>query len=140
MKRGVIGRLLAKAPRLQSLTVPSAPSELFFEGSLHPLEQLYVDVGYDHQNFIVNLSQSTRFSDLRVLNYGDYNERYDETHTENRTPFGHYQALFQSHNFLAVKSLILRNSGLTVEQLSALKSLRPDIIFVVGECYGEYFR
>jgi predicted DNA-binding transcriptional regulator YafY len=51
-----------------------------------------------------------------------------------------YQALFKSHHFSAVKSFILRNSGLTIEQLSALKSLRPDILFSVGECYGRYFR
>jgi hypothetical protein len=42
---GQIGRLLAKASSLQSLTVPSAPDVTFFGGSSWPLEYLRVESG-----------------------------------------------------------------------------------------------
>src|ERR1043165_4764398 len=75
---GMIARLLTRFPRIESLTTPSAPNASFFEIGIRPLVYLRVDAGYDTQNFILNLSKSSCFPSLRLLDYGDYNERYME--------------------------------------------------------------
>jgi hypothetical protein len=139
-EEGMLAKLLAKAPQLQSLTTPSAPDASFFKVGSRPLWYLRVDAGYDTQNFILNLSESSSFPYLRRLDYGDYNERYMEEYPKGCTPYEHYQALLQSPTFLPVNTFILRNSICTPEELVALKAIRRDLNFVAIQSHGEYVK
>lgn len=137
---GQIARLIAKTPVLQSLTVPSAPNADFFAGQTGPLTNLRVESGYNHQNFMRNLSQSSRFPGLRLLDFGDFSQRYLENYAEQCTPFDDYRQLFQSQAFATVKKFTLRNSALAPEQLRELHALRKDLQFFTIQTHGEYVR
>ena len=130
-EEGQIARLLTKMPRLESLTVPSAPDETFFEVGFRPLRYLRVEAGYDTQNFVLNFSQSSGFTKLRVLDFGDFNERYMEDYPAGCTPFEHYKQLFGSKAFSGVVRFLLRNSILSAEQLAELHALKKDCHFMV---------
>lgn len=119
-EEGQIARLLAKAPALKSLTVPSAPDESFFKFEAHPLTYLRVESGYDTQNFILNLSQSHCFPKLRKLDFGDYNPRYAEETAKGCTSFEHFEQLFRSEAFSSIEVFFLRNSILPPEKLGEL--------------------
>ncbi len=83
----VLGRLLRKAPSLEALIVPSAPDAAFFALGSHPLRFLSVDAGYDTQNFIRNLADSSCFSRLETLEFGEFNEAYLDDFPSGCTPF-----------------------------------------------------
>jgi hypothetical protein len=125
-EEGQIARLLSKAPALESLTVPSAPDQSFFEVGQRPLRFLRVDSGYDTQNFISNLSQSSCFPQLRVLDFADYNQRCREDFRASCTPFEDFQQLFSSPAFATVKRFVLRNSVLSPDQIALLSSQKTD--------------
>ena len=141
-EEGQIGRMLARMPALQSLTVPSAPDAGFFERAEHPLAILRVESGYDHQSFIANFSRSSCFPHLRLLDFGDYNQRYMEDYAQQCTPFADYQALFRSPAFRNItgQGFSLRNSVLAAAQLADLRQLHDQVPFYVIQSYGEYVR
>jgi len=140
-EEGQIGRLVSKAPSLQSLTVPSAPDASFFKVGSAPLSYLRVEAGYDTQNFILNFSQSSCFAKLRILDFGDYNQRIIEDYPYGCTPFEHYQQLFRSRAFSSVARFVLRNSILTEEQLGELHLTRDDCqLMVIQTPHGDYVR
>jgi hypothetical protein len=120
---GIIGGLLNLMPNLRDLTVPSAPDTTFFERPPHPLAYLTVDAGYDHQDFILNLSQSNCFPSLFRFDFGDYNQWYAKNYPADCVPFEHYRALFQSPTFTA-QVFALRNAPLAPEQIRQLEKLR----------------
>lgn len=122
---GVLGRLLRKAPLLESLVVPSAPDGSFFTVSDHPLRHLSVDAGYDTQDFIAHLAASHCFPALRTLEFGEYNETYLETFPQGCTPMADYQRLFLSEAFASVKAFTWRNPVCTDDEIAALRALRP---------------
>lgn len=138
-EKGDIGRLLAKAPRLESLTIPSAPDASFFQVGQGPLKYLRVDTGFFTQNFILNLSHSSCFPNLYVLDFGDYNERDMKDYPEACTPFEHYMVLFQSQAFSTVRRFVLRNTICSKEQLYQLQNLRKQCqFFLLQAPHGEY--
>ncbi len=139
-EEGQIGRLLAKTPALKSLTVPSAPDAGFFQAGTRPLLILRIDSGYDHQDFIANMSRAACFPKLRMLDFGDYSQRYMENYQKQCTPFGDYELLFKSATFTGVGRLNLRNALLSADQLRQLHELRQDLQLFAIEAHGEYVR
>jgi hypothetical protein len=119
--------------------VPSAPDESFFQVGFRPLRFLRVDTGFAHQDFLLNLSRYG-LSDLIMLDFGDYNQRYLEGYHQECVPFEHYEQLFRSPAFRGVRRLNLRNSALTHDQLAHLHSLHKDLQLYLIQAYGEYLR
>lgn len=140
-EEGQIAQLLAKAPALESLTVPSAPDETFFNVGSYPLKNLRVEAGYDTQNFILNFSQSHCFTQLRVLDFGDYNQRDMEDYPAGCTLSEHFEQLFRSEAFSSIVRFVLRNSILSAEQLVELQKLKKECQFMVIQTpHGNYVR
>ena len=139
-EEGVLAEIARRAPRLTDLTTPSAPNSEFFKLSLPNLTNLNVDAGFDTQNFILNLSRSSRLPQLRCLQWGEYCETYMEGWGEHCTPFWHYRDLFRSDAFRSVKSFVFKNPACTAAELAELKSLRPDLQMLVVRWSHEYVR
>lgn len=125
---GMIARLLDRMPHLGELTVPSAPDASFFDRPAHPLAYLTVATGYDHQNFILNLSKSTCFPKLLRLDFSDYTQTY-HAYPESCVPFDQYIALFQSP-VMASTHCGLWYAPLTPEQLKQLQVLKPNLSWI----------
>ena len=125
---GIIAKLISKMPKLENLTVPSAPDKSFFEIGKHSLSYLKVQAGYSHQNFIENLSESENFNKLMMLDYTEVIDFFDMS-AEDYTHFESFKKLFQSKAFSTVRRFILRNSILTKEQLLELRQLN-DVQFL----------
>jgi hypothetical protein len=139
-ERGLLARWLSKAPRLASLSAPSAPNMAFFERSIHPLHELNIQAGYDTEEFVLNFTQSTCFPELWLFEYQDYNEDYVDSHGYNHTPLSHFQGLFQSPAFDSVRHFVWHNPIFTMEELSSLKVLRPRLAFKIARFSSEYLR
>ncbi len=137
-EKGMIASLTAKMPRIQSLTVPAAPNDTFFTNAKENLSWLRIETGYDHQNFIYNLSQSASLPNLTFLDFGDYCQTYLENYRANCTPFTHYVELFKSAAFAKISYFRLRNPSLSQEQLQELKKLKRDLQFHIVYESGNY--
>jgi hypothetical protein len=122
---GMIARLLDRMPNLGELTVPSAPDASFFDRPAHPLAYLTVATGYDHQDFILNLSQSACFPKLFRLDFSDYTQTY-YAYPESCVPFDQYVALLRSPA-MASAHCGLWYAPLTPEQLGQLRALKPHL-------------
>lgn len=123
---GVLGRLLHKAPSLEVLTVPTAPDAAFFALESHPLRFLSVDAGYDTQGFIRNLADSSGFTWLETLEFGEFNETYLDDFPSGCTPFDDYRRLFKSKAFATVRTFVWRNTVCSEAEIEELRSLRPE--------------
>ncbi len=141
-EEGVLGALLQKSPRLESLVVPSAPDIRFFELRHQWLRHLSVDSGYDTQNFIQNLADSQSFPSLRHLEFGEYNETYMENFLDSCTSFADYTKLFESEAFRAVRNFTLRNPQLTETAIGELRAMRPSsqLTFQIVKWSSSYIR
>lgn len=128
-ENGIAARLLDRMPNLRSLTIPSAPDATFFNRPPHPLAYLAIDTGYDHQDFILNLSRAICFPGLFRFDFGDYNEWYMEEYPIGCVPFEHYLALFQSPSFASTRVFALRNAPLSDTQIQQLKAMKPRFSF-----------
>lgn len=137
-EEGMLGKFLLKAPKLSSLTSPTAPDGTFFKVGERPIYYLRIETGYDHQNFIHNLSQSSSFPQLRALDFGDFNDRYMPDYQNYCTPFEHYRQLFESEAFSGIKVFNLRNSILIPDQLSELKAVRKNLAIKLIQSYSYY--
>lgn len=137
---GTLAKWLTKAPGLKSLTTPSAPNSDFFKREPCALEVMNIQAGYDTQGFILNLSQSQCFPKLRHFEYRDYDETYMDDFRQHCTPFEHFQALFQSPAFDPVKSFVWHNPIFSVDELSKLKTLRPELSFKVARVSSEWVK
>lgn len=135
-ENGIVARLLDKMPNLERLSIPSAPSPAFFQRSSHPLKHLILESGYDTQNFILNLAQSSCFSQLQTLDFTDYAESYVEDYERYKTPKQDYIDLFNSGGLSSLEVLILRHSPLSEEEIEELRQTRLgkqlDLLKVVG--------
>lgn len=116
-----IGLLLDKCVQLRKLTIPSAPNHYFFERENHFLEELTVQCGYNHQNFIENLAHCNCFSNLEKLNYTDYSEKYMTNYSQYLVPFNHYIQLLSSNTLSSLKEINLQNTQLTLNQKDELE-------------------
>lgn len=129
---GILALLLSKSPRMQELTIPSAPSQAFFEVGERPLRFLSIDAGYDTQDFIANLAKSSCFPNLQCLEWGEYNETYTDENLANCTPTESYRELFQSGAFGSVTRFVWRNPVCTDDEIRELKAMKPGLqLFVV---------
>jgi hypothetical protein len=137
---GVLARLLAKAPDLESLVTPSSPSAEFFQVGKRPLAFLSVDAGYDHQGFIRNLACSSCFPDLRCLEFGEYNETYMDDYAARCTPFSDYRELFSSTAFTPVGRFVWRNPACPTAEVAKFRTHRPDLQLLVVRTSAEYVR
>jgi hypothetical protein len=137
---GVLARLLAKAPELESLVTPSAPSADFFQVGERPLAFLSVDAGYDHQGFIRVLARSSCFPGLRCLEFGEYNEAYMDDYAARCTPFDDYRELFGSAAFKPVGRFVWRNPACSAARVAKLRATRPDLQLLVVRTSAEYVR
>jgi hypothetical protein len=135
-EEGMIAKMVSKMPRLQFLTVPSAPDISFFEIGKFPLKYLRLDAGYDHQDFILNLSKSNCFPDLEVLDYCEYSEQYL---VDKYTPIEDFVDLFKSKAFSNVYNFVLRNPSFSLKECKELSRLRENLTFrLVWSSCGEY--
>jgi hypothetical protein len=137
---GVLGTLLKAAPALESLVVPSAPDRSFFELANRPLRYLNVDSGYDTQNFVANLAESSSFPKLDHLEFGEYNETYMDDFASHCTPKDDYRRLFTSPAFASVRFFRWRNPVFSGQEIAELRALCPqkELQFQVIRCSAEY--
>lgn len=135
---GVLAEVARRAAHLVELTTPSAPSKEFFATDLPSLEYLNVDAGYDTQDFILNMSRSSRLPRLRCLEWGEYCETHMKDWRERCTPLDHYRALFGSGAFRPVRRFVFRNPTCSPAELAELKSLRPVLQLLLVRWSKEY--
>lgn len=121
-ENGVISKLVSKMPNLECLIVPSAPDKSFFEIGKHPLSFLKIQAGYEHQNFIENLSESENFYQLSALDYTEVIDVFDKP-IEEYTTYESFKKLFKSKAFSNVRHFKLRGSILSQEQLFELQKI-----------------
>jgi len=136
---GVLGTLLKAAPALESLVAPSAPDRSFFELPNQALRYLNVDSGYDTQNFIAHLAESSSFPKLEHLEFGEYNETYMDDFASHCTPKDDYRRLFTSPAFGSVRFFRWRNPVFSREEIAELRALCPQkgLQFQVVRCSAE---
>ena len=127
-ENGVVAKLVSKMPSLENLTIPSAPNKTFFEIGNHPLTSLKVQAGYEHQNFIENLSESNNFRQLTTLDYTEVIDVFDKP-DEEYTTFESFKKLFESKAFSSIKHFKLRGSILKNDELFELQKLN-DVQFL----------
>lgn len=135
---GMLARLIAKAPGIEELTAPSAPSAAFFEVGSRPIRLLNIDAGYNTQDFILNLAKSSCFPNLQCLQWGEYHETYIEDYLANCTPLEHYRELFRSTAFASVRSFLWRNPTCTDEEIRELKAMTPALQLLVVRDSSRY--
>ncbi len=135
---GLLSRLLSKSPRIQSLTVPSAPNRAFFDIAERPLRFLSVDAGYDTQDFISNLAVSSCFPNLQCLEWGEYNETYIDDYRVNCTPMENYHELFRSKAFDAVRRFVWRNPICEDDEIKELKAMKPELQILIVRYSDDY--
>ncbi len=90
---GAAGMLLDKMPALKILTLPSAPTANFVDRENHPLEELSVQGGLDHQGFICKLASSSCFPKLKVFEWTDGPREFG---FPARVPIAHFKRLLKS--------------------------------------------
>jgi hypothetical protein len=137
---GVLGRIAKKAPQLESLETPSAPSANFFEAELKNLTYLRVDAGFHTNNFVRELAQASFPPKLRGLEWGDYAERYMDDWRTKTTPFVDMEALVRCEGFGQITAFSLRNTAYADDELKQLKALRPGLSIRVVTSTHAYLR
>ena len=137
---GQISKFLAKCPSLMSLTCPSAPNSDFFEIGSDSLTSLRLDAGYDTQNFIKNLANSSSFPNLRYLEWSDFCSGELKDNVENPTSYDDYVALFKSKAFDKVSMFVLKNPFLSKEELDSLNKIKPELSIKVVTVSSHYVR
>jgi hypothetical protein len=128
-ENGQLGALLDRMPALIELWTPSAPDATFCERVGHPLRLLYMDCGYDHQDFIAQLAQSCCFSQLAHIEFSDYAQFYMPDWEASCVPFEHYEQLLSSNTLPAFSRFFLRSARLSEAQITQLKTQRPGLHF-----------
>ena len=136
-EEGVLAELLERAPTLEYIVTPSAPSGEFFRVGERLLRYLNVDAGYDTQGFIGNLSRSSCFPGLRVLEFGEY---CLEGFASRCTPVLDYQELFASKAFAGVRHFVWRNPACSDTEIGELRAARKDIGILVVRTSAVYVR
>ncbi len=123
----VVSNIIAKMPSLKTLTLPNAPRKDFFKLDLSNIYSLNIYSGYEAHNFILNLSHSSNLPKLRLLQFGEYNERYMNEYPQGCTVYEHYAELFNSKVFSGISRFIIRHSILSEDQIEKLKQIRTPL-------------
>ncbi|MDR2037773.1 MAG: hypothetical protein LBQ60_07610 [Bacteroidales bacterium] len=140
-ENGTIARLVSRMPRLETLIVPSAPDRSFFDLEDLPIIELKVQAGYDHQNFIGNLADSSNLKELRALDYSEKFDRFNDFTDKDLTSFESYKNLFRSDAFRHSPNSFhfkLRYARLTKEQLFELQEINPIQFLYIDVQPGHY--
>lgn len=135
---GILARLLSKSPRMQELTIPSAPNGAFFDVGERRIRFLSVDAGYSTQDFVSNLAKCSCFPNLQCLEWGEYNETYMDEYLANCTPTENYRELFRSSAFGSVTRFVWRNPVCTDDEIKELKALKPGLQLLVVRYSDDY--
>jgi hypothetical protein len=137
-EKGVLTKLLAKMPVLETMIVPSAPNKSFFEIGEHPLSYLKVQSGLDSQNFIENLAASNNFVNLKNLDYAEQIEFEYNSDEIGYTTIDNFRQMFLSKGFASVGRFVLRNSKLGKDQLLELHGLNK-VQFLCVNAHGGFY-
>ncbi len=108
----VCKRILDKMPALRTLVIPIAPSPYFFERHQHPLEELSIQVAYEHHGFLARLAASDCFPLLDRLEWFDGKEDFG---IAAQAPLEHYQ-------------LLLENKNQCIQHFAFNSSMNPEIL------------
>lgn len=135
---GVLGQIAAKAPALQSLESPSAPQAKFLDAKLDNLTHLFIDAGFDTQDFIRNLARRRLPPLLRGFEWGEYAEHYLDDWKAKTTPFSDMLELFKNNDFGQIQYFALKNPIYADEELRELTELRPKMQFKVISSRHSY--
>ncbi len=100
---GMIAKLISKMPNLEKLELPSAPNQDFFNIPNLNISSLTIQAGYSHQNFIENLSQSNNFKNLKMLDYTEPYDHFEDLEENDFTSFENFKELFKSNTSCALK-------------------------------------
>jgi len=131
--------LVRRMPQLRDLTVPSTPEDEFFQVPLLELRQLRVDFGFDRQDFLANFSHSIGFPALRVVELG-FTHIHSADNPDVIAPFEEYQELFLAPSFAAVEEVVLRNPGLSDDEVRLLLAERRDLQLTITRTHAAYRR
>jgi hypothetical protein len=97
---------------------------------------LRLDAGYDHQDFVLNLSKSNCFPDLEVLDYCEYPKQHL---ADKYTPIEDFVSLFESKAFSKVDKFVLRNPSFSLKECEELSRLRENLTFrLIWSSCGDY--
>jgi hypothetical protein len=121
---------LSSAPKLAQLTTPSAPEAAFFEVEHESLYSAQVSAGWDHEDFILNLSRK-RSPFIWYLDWNEVHNFHRDMWEDGATPFEHFEALVTSP--ACPNHLTLRNPKLSDDQLKKLAALQREA------CRGRSF-
>ncbi|MEC4113434.1 hypothetical protein [Myroides pelagicus] len=140
LEEGVIAKLVAKMPKLKVLQMPSAPDKSFFELDNLKIEELVIQSGLNHQNFVTNLSRSKNMRSLRLLDFTDVFEMAEDTGKTKFTSVMEYMELFKSELFQHTPNFLfkLRDCHLSVSNSSMLKRLANVQLLHIVEVPGRY--
>jgi uncharacterized protein (TIGR02996 family) len=107
---GGIAAIASRAPKLERLAVPSAPTPDFFARRHENLRSLTVAAGWDHQSFIAQLAGATGLPALEELDFSDfYSEVLSEGEiAEGCTPRADFDALFATTRLRRLRRVTLR--------------------------------
>lgn len=137
-EKGVLAKLLAKMPSLETMIVPSAPDKSFFEIGEHLLSYLKVQSGLNSQDFIINLAASNNLVNLKTIDYAEQIEfEYNSDEIE-YTPLSDFKQMFLSQGFASVGRFVLRNSKLEKNQLLELRDLNK-VQFLCVNAHGGFY-
>ncbi|WP_179340013.1 hypothetical protein [Winogradskyella ludwigii] len=140
-ENGMIAKLVEKMPNLVDLELPSAPNEDFFKIPKIKINNLTIQAGYGHQNFILNLSKSNNIKTLRSLDYTEPFDHFGDLDEEEFTSFDIFKKLFES-NIFSIDNfhLKLRENKLTKEQLEELQKTKNIQLLHIKTESGKYVR
>ena len=128
-------------PNLEVLELPSAPSNDFFSLPKLTIQHLVIQAGYEHHNFIENLSTSSNLPNLKSLDYTDPFDHFGDLEDEEFTSFAHFEKLFNSNVFsYNYFHLTLRENRLSKEQLETLQKIKNIQLFHIKTEEGKYIR
>lgn len=133
---GRLAKVLDAAPNLRKLVAPSAPTKVFFEREAHPLRELVIHAGYDHESFVAELAKSRCFPELTTLTFRDYAESYMDDFDSRRVPGKHFIALLKSKTLPALEHIHLVDVGFEDDDAETFRALaKKRGVRITGEAW-----
>lgn len=137
---GMIAKLLAKMPQLQTLVLPSAPNQDFFTLPKLKINSLVIQAGYDPQNFIENLAQADILPNLKSLDYAEPYDHFGDRCEDEFTSFEAFEKLFNKLISYKHFHFKLRENRLTQTQLEVLQKIGKVQFLHIKTEIGKYIR
>jgi hypothetical protein len=118
----ITAKILVNMPNLYSFKTPSAPGCDIFTFD-NKIECMYVDIGYDKQDFLKNLANSSNFKKLRFLQYGQVDAALNESEYINFEELLHFA---KSKTCKQLSLLTLKNIRLSNEEINYLRKIAQE--------------